>query len=566
MKITTSILLIAITTAQLSTYINAAETKNSSFIAPPMSKINGGSFILGSDKFDRTGPAKKVNVNTFYMAKYPVTVAEFKLFAEDTNYVPDKKCSDYMDENWMSEQEGGPTGSWNGHRYLQSDYQPVTCITPAIAEQYATWLSKKTSDNYRLPTEEEWEYALKANTNSNYFWGDDLAGTQVCKYANVADQSGEYHASERYGASYVGYLGYNNCDDGEPYISIVGLYRPNPFGLYDMVGNVNQVLSGCYKEDYENSSSDKKCEFFPHRTRTWHLPLEPHFERGRGNEKWGIDANMGFRLVADNDVLSTYPSTEVFKKKLFKAQQTRLATRPILPKAPSDIIATPVQGNKIKLSWSKVNDKRVLGYQVYQSVKPYADKLNGYFKNHYRKIKTVAANQIVLDREKASDSYRVVTLIEGLSSLPSKAISLDQPQLLTVPGKLFVQYAHSDDKNILRKSKQNNDPEPYYISKLIKGWELPSTELTFQIDVNETGYYRLNYRGRNVTKGEFFKVWSGNKLLTKAYYDPERDDKTSNKHQVYLEKGAQELNITVKQQGWGRWSLTWLKLEKIDSN
>lgn len=563
MKIKTSLLLIATTTLQLSnTY--AEETDISSFIAPPMSKIKGGSFILGSDKFDRTGPAKKVNLDSFYMAKYPVTVAEFKLFAEDTNYVPDIKCGDYMDENWMSEQEGGPTGSWNDHRYLQSDYQPVTCITPSIAERYAKWLSNKTGDNYRLPTEKEWEYALKANTNSNYFWGDDIAGTQVCNYANVADQSGEYYASEQYGASYVGYLGYNNCDDGEPYISIVGLYRPNPFGLYDMVGNVNQVLAGCYKEGYENSSSDKKCEFFPHRTRTWHLPLEPHFERGRGNEKWGIDANMGFRLVADSSSLSIYPNTQVFNEKLFQAQQTRLATRKVLPQAPTDIIATPVQDNKIRLSWSNVNDNRVLGYQVYRSAKPYADKLSGHFKNHYRKVKTVTANQIVLNRETTGDSYRVVTLIEGLSSLPTKAISLEQPKALTIPGKLFVQDSYSEDKNILRKSKQKDDPEPYYISKLIKGWELPSTELTFQVDVKEAGSYRLNYRGRNVTKGEFFQIWSGNKLLTKVYYDSERDDKASDHHQIYLEKGLQELSITVKQQGWGMWSLAWLNLDKVN--
>ena len=540
----------------------------SEFIAPPMVAIPAGHYIQGSDAFKKTGPAKNVSVQAFHMARFPITVAEFRLFAKDTNYKPDAKCNDYMDENWMSEPEGGPTGSWDDHRYLKSEYQPVTCITPTIASQYAKWLSKKTGNKYRLPTEKEWEYALKAGSTSRYFWGDDFADTQVCKYGNVADMSGEYFASEEYGATYVGYLGYANCDDGEPYISITGLYRPNPFGLYDMIGNVNQVLSGCYAEGYA-VTDDKNigigdCELFPHRTKTWHLPPEPHFERGRGNEKWGLDANMGFRLVADGSQLTQFSNTQKFEADLKTAQEKRLSSRPKLPRAPQIVDLQKQTGNTYKLSWSRVNDDRVVGYDIYRSSSPYSHKMSGFYKKHYIKIDTIKQDTTSISVKLPAEqgSFRVVTKLKNLTSLPSPAAVVEKEKVHELPGRVFAEDMSASQASILRVSKKKNDPEPFYISRLVKGWEQPLIEVSISVNVKESGEYILNYRGRSRNEGEFFQVWRNHELLETVSFDKDVDDKASNRHKVYLEKGVQNLSVAVKQQGWGSWSVSWLEFTK----
>ena len=250
-------------------------------IVPPMVNIPTGKFMMGSESGTASAkPMHSVSIQAFQMGKYPVTVAEFRKFVEDTGFNPKANCKDHLGKRWL----GGPTdigtARWDKHRYTNSDYLPVTCINLQDANAYADWLSDKTGIQYRLPTEQEWEYAAKANTTSRFFWGDDTTMTQACLYGNFADQSGEYIASKQYGASYVGFLEYANCDDGEAYNSIVGLYRPNPFGLYDMVGNVSQLLNTCYYADgYKLRTKDEmdlsKCEFIAHRGNTWHYPPQP---------------------------------------------------------------------------------------------------------------------------------------------------------------------------------------------------------------------------------------------------------------------------------------------------
>ncbi len=214
-------------------------------IVPPMVNIPAGELVIGANGGDKnTNPNNKTKVAGFQLAKYPVTVAEFRKFADETGYRQEAMCDDYIDENWFRGRRHEGKGSWNKHRFLKSEYQPVTCVSWPGVQAYIQWLSKKTGTQYRLPTEAEWEYAARANTTSRFFWGDDLELSQVCQYGNVPDHSIEYFAAKQYNASLVGYFGHANCDDGEPYTSIVGLYRPNPFGLYDMVGNVFEYVYG----------------------------------------------------------------------------------------------------------------------------------------------------------------------------------------------------------------------------------------------------------------------------------------------------------------------------------
>ena len=192
------------------------------YIAPAMINVPAGEFFMGSNDYAQEfAPMHQVTMEGFQMGKYPVTVAEFRKFVESTGYQMNQTCSDHLDENWLAGPDEDGEAAWDRHRYLNSEYLPVTCITWEEAHAYIDWLKQETGKPYRLPTEQEWEYATKANTTSRYFWGDDPDMKQACQFGNFADQAGEYFASSQYGASYIGFLGHANCNDGEPYNSIV---------------------------------------------------------------------------------------------------------------------------------------------------------------------------------------------------------------------------------------------------------------------------------------------------------------------------------------------------------
>ncbi len=120
---------------------------------------------------------------------------------------------------------------------------PATCISNSDIDAYLQWLSAKTGRQYRLPSESEWEYAARAGTQTAYSFGDDVL--QLCTYANFSD------ASAPMGQGYVG------CSDGYPTTaSPVGTYKPNPWGLYDMHGNVFEPVADCLNPNYQGAPND----------------------------------------------------------------------------------------------------------------------------------------------------------------------------------------------------------------------------------------------------------------------------------------------------------------------
>ncbi len=110
--------------------------------------------------------------------------------------------------------------------------RPVINVTWDDAQQYVRWLSKMTGQPYRLLTEAEWEYAARAGTTTTYWWGNDIGHGN----ANCVGCGGEW--------------------DGRHQTSPVDSFKPNPFGLYDMSGNVWQWLQDCYHADYDGAPTD----------------------------------------------------------------------------------------------------------------------------------------------------------------------------------------------------------------------------------------------------------------------------------------------------------------------
>lgn len=203
--------------ADMKTY---SETIPGTDIKFDMVPIPGGEFIMGSptteaDRKEDEGPQHPVKIAPFWMGKCEVTWDEYDQFGFSLDLK--KKKRDGIDLTSQSDKERNadavtrPTPPYADETFgFGRKGQPVICITHHAAMEYCRWLSAKTGKIYRLPTEAEWEYACRAGTKTPYYFGDDPAKL------------------EEYGW-YV-----ENAEKPQP----VAKKKPNPWGLYDIHGNV----------------------------------------------------------------------------------------------------------------------------------------------------------------------------------------------------------------------------------------------------------------------------------------------------------------------------------------
>jgi len=205
-------------------------------------------------------PQHKVRITKpFYLGVYEVTVGQFRQFVEATGYKTDaEKDGDFGGFGWnesegkwegpgWNESEGkwggpDPKYTWRNTGFAQTDAHPVVMLSWNDAVAFCEWLSRKEGETYRLPTEAEWEYACRAGTTTLYSHGDDPEG--LAQVGNVGDAT----ANRKLGGSIVG--GCIKADDGYVFTAPVGRFRANPFGLYDMHGNVWECCQDYYDDNY----------------------------------------------------------------------------------------------------------------------------------------------------------------------------------------------------------------------------------------------------------------------------------------------------------------------------
>ena len=173
---------------------------------PETVAIPGGTFAMGGED-DSEQPVHQVSIRPFAMGKYPVTVGEWKAC------VAAGSCADIA---------------------AGSDDQPVTNASYDDAQAYLGWLAKVTGKAFRLPTEAEWEYAARAGRRSKYWWGDRMRpGMANCKGCNTASET---------------------SDAAQPLK--VGSFAANPFGLFDMGGEVAQWVADNWHKSYKGAPAD----------------------------------------------------------------------------------------------------------------------------------------------------------------------------------------------------------------------------------------------------------------------------------------------------------------------
>jgi formylglycine-generating enzyme required for sulfatase activity/class 3 adenylate cyclase len=173
-------------------------------LMPEMVSIPGGTFAMGSEDDPSEKPIHRVTIKPFAISKFPITVREWNAC------VAAKSCT-YV-----------PTGK---------DDAPIANLSWADAQQFVEWLSKATQKPFRLPSEAEWEYAARSGSRTKFWWGDQLQADMAnCKGCNQP-----YDASQPLK---------------------VGSFKPNPFGLCDMGGNIHQWVADCWHKNYQGAPSD----------------------------------------------------------------------------------------------------------------------------------------------------------------------------------------------------------------------------------------------------------------------------------------------------------------------
>lgn len=155
----------------------------------------------------------------FALGRYPVTVGEWRAFVEATDWQPDG------DVNWAA--PGFP----------QSEMHPVVGVSWLDAQRYLAWLSERTGQRYRLPSEAEWEYACRAGTRTAFSFGDSIS-TDLANYDGNFTYNGGARGEYRRGTT------------------AVTQFAPNPWGLHDMHGNVWEWVQDVMHDSYEGAPLD----------------------------------------------------------------------------------------------------------------------------------------------------------------------------------------------------------------------------------------------------------------------------------------------------------------------
>jgi formylglycine-generating enzyme required for sulfatase activity len=199
-------------------------------------RIPAGCFEIGSSdgsngtvaepgRYSNEGPVHQVCIKAFDLAKFVVTQGEWRRV--------------------MVGLAGFPNNPEPSH--FKGDDRPVEQVNYDEAQRFVWLISFFGQGRYQLPSEAEYEYAARAGTRTSRYWGADI--DDACTYENIADQSLTKKDPETVPV-------FANCDAGYAATAPVGSFKPNSWGLYDMLGNVSAWTDDCYVKDYRHTPTN----------------------------------------------------------------------------------------------------------------------------------------------------------------------------------------------------------------------------------------------------------------------------------------------------------------------
>ncbi len=237
---------------------------------PEMVVVPAGSFVMGSgDAKARPTELPRHQVTfarPFAVGKFHVTRDQFMAFVAESGY------------------DVGPCMTELNLDVSKAGNHPVVCVNVKDANAYTAWLSIRTGQAYRLLTESEHEYATRAGTVTEWFWGDNRADSKI--YAHCADCTGNIANMVRATLP-------------------VGSFKPNGFGLYDMLGNAYQFMQDCYQASFDGAPADGSarggggiCPLRVIRGGSWEKTLDWARSASRFLQGAGMRTNeIGFRVA-----------------------------------------------------------------------------------------------------------------------------------------------------------------------------------------------------------------------------------------------------------------------------
>ena len=272
---------------------------------PKMVVMPTGRYIMGNtDSVKFQQPAHIVNINYgFAVSQNEISVGQFKQFIQNSNYRTDadNKNSSRIYDARTGRLKNKRKTSWQNN-YLgkkTEDNEPVIHVSWNDAQAYVKWLSSLTGKTYRLLSEAEFEYVLRAGTKSYYPWG---IGSPKSVIENLTGKQDKFDKNSRIKWS----KGFENYTDGYWGPAPVGNFIVNQFRLNDTAGNVMEWVDDCWHDSYVRAPTDGKawinsgCQDHVIRGGSWSSGKSDFSSSHRFKAKSNFtDARLGFRIALD---------------------------------------------------------------------------------------------------------------------------------------------------------------------------------------------------------------------------------------------------------------------------
>jgi formylglycine-generating enzyme required for sulfatase activity/uncharacterized caspase-like protein len=278
---------------------------------PEMVVIPPGDFLMGSPgnekgHSDSETPQHEVHLEAFAASRYSITVGQWRQYLKAAGGSGSSNCyglNQSMWGVWTPQQK--PGFSWSNPGFHQDDDHPVVCVTRQEAQAYAKWLTQKTGYPYRLLTEAEFEYVIRARTTTAHWWPPSSSrwfwespDADQCKNVNAADAAltGKYTSLKWHAVT---------CDDGFAFTAPVNHFPGNEFKLYGTTGNAASWTADCWHDNYISAPTDGSaweesgCTRWVVRGSAWTSSPEQLRSAYRSSPDFDSSFDIGLRLASN---------------------------------------------------------------------------------------------------------------------------------------------------------------------------------------------------------------------------------------------------------------------------